>query len=59
MEQNVFKTVAMNNDVSEEEVRSEIAEALLFADGLKYDGETSLDEIVALLAERVINAMEG
>jgi hypothetical protein len=58
MEQNVFKAVADNNNVSEDEVRNEIAEALNLADGVGFDKEMSLEEIVAFLAGEVIEAME-
>lgn len=58
MEQNVFKAVADNNNVSEDEVREEIAEALNLADGVGFDKEMSLEEIVAFLAGEVIEAME-
>lgn len=59
MEQNVFKTVADNNNVSEEEVRNEIVEALKLAEGVGFDKEMSLEEIVAFLAKEVIKAMEA
>ncbi len=59
MEQNVFKTVADNNNVSEEEVRNQISEALNLADGVGFDKEMSLEEIVAFLAGEVIEAMEA
>ena len=59
MEQNVFKTVALNNNVSEEEVRKEISEALSLADGFAFSEERSLEEIVAFLAREVIDAMEA
>lgn len=59
MEQNVFKAVADNNNVSEDEVRNEIAEALNLADGVGFDKEMSLEEIVAFLAGEVIEAMEA
>lgn len=59
MEQNVFKTVADNNNVSEEDVRNEIAEALKLAEGVGFDKEMSLEEIVAFLAKEVIKAMEA
>lgn len=58
MEQNVFKAVADNNNVSEDEVRKEIVEALNLADGVGFDKEMSLEEIVAFLAGEVIEAME-
>lgn len=58
MEQNVFKTVADNNNVSEEEVRNEIVEALKLAEGVGFDKEMSLEEIVAFLAGEVIEAMK-
>ena len=58
MEQNVFKAVADNNNVSEDEVRNEIVEALNLADGVGFDKEMSLEEIVASLAGEVIEAME-
>jgi len=58
MEQNVFKAVADNNNVSEDEVRNEIIEALNLADGVGFDKEMSLEEIVAFLAGEVIEAME-
>lgn len=59
MEQNVFKTVADNNNVSEEDVRNEITEALKLAEGVGFDKEMSLEEIVAFLAKEVIEAMEA
>ncbi len=59
MEQNVFKAVALNNNVSEEEVRNEIAEALSLAEGFASNEEMSLEEIVAFLAGEVIDAMEA
>ena len=59
MEQNVFKAVALNNNVSEEEVRNEITEALKLAEGEGFDEEMSLEEIVAFLAKEVIEAMEA
>lgn len=59
MEQNVFKAVALNNNVSEEEVRKEISEALSLADGFAFSEEMSLEEIVAFLAREVIDAMEA
>ena len=59
MEQNVFKAVADNNNVSEDEVREEIVEALNLADGVGFDKEMSLEEIVAFLAGEVIEAMEA
>ena len=58
MEQNVFKAVADNNNVSEDEVRNEIIEALNLADGVGFDKEMSLEEIVVFLAGEVIEAME-
>lgn len=58
MEQNVFKAVADNNNVSEDEVREEIIEALNLADGVGFDKEMSLEEIVAFLAGEVIEAMK-
>ena len=58
MEKNVFKAVADNNNVSEDEVRNEIVEALNLADGVGFDKEMSLEEIVAFLAGEVIEAME-
>ncbi|MBQ8304103.1 MAG: hypothetical protein IJX79_04075 [Clostridia bacterium] len=59
MEQNVFKAVALNNNVSEEDVRNEIVEALKLAEGVGFDKEMSLEEIVAFLAKEVIEAMEA
>ncbi len=59
MEQNVFKTVADNNSVSEEVVRKEISEALNLADGVDFDAEMSLEEMVAFLAAEVIKSMEA
>ena len=59
MEQNVFKAVADNNNVSEDEGREEIIEALNLADGVGFDKEMSLEEIVAFLAGEVIDAMEA
>lgn len=59
MEQNVFKAVALNNNVSEEEVREEISEALSLADGFAFSEGRSLEEIVAFLAREVIDAMEA
>lgn len=58
MKENVFKTVADNNNVSEEVVRKEISAALSLADGVDFDDEMSLDEMVAFLAAEVIKAME-
>ena len=59
MKENVFKAVADNNNVSEEEVRSEISEAISLAAGARFSEEMSLEEIVAFLAGEVIKAMEA
>ncbi len=59
MKENVFKAVADNNNVSEEEVRSEISEAISLAAGARFSEEMSLEEIVAFLAGEVIKSMEA
>lgn len=57
MSENVFKKVAEQNGVDEQEVRAEIGTALSLAEGFEGTKEQSLDEIVAMLARQVIRAM--
>lgn len=57
MNENVFKKVAEQNGVDEQEVRAEIGTALSLAEGFEGTKEQSLDEIVARLAQQVIRAM--
>lgn len=58
MKENVLSQVAKNNNVSEEQVRAEIAKALSLAGGLE-DGESlDVDAVITLLANKVHQALE-
>jgi hypothetical protein len=59
MKENVLKTVAQNNNVSEEQVRADVAEALALASGLDKGQSLDVDAVIALLANKVLKALEN
>ncbi len=59
MKENVLKMVAQNNNVSEEQVRADVAEALALASGLDKGQSLDVDAVIALLANKVLKALEN